>query len=151
MGFYMKLNIAINLLPVFACHPLLTLAQQVQNWAPSCPLQCHQRLFSAFREANGNCTGISQQPPSTLAVLTSWTHIKCNWGDQNFSTNFSSSSHFTQEFLPYVEKTKLRQCSIEACSREKSLIRNQFSISNTELALGLAWWQNLHHKCPRPA
>lgn len=28
MGFYMKLNIAINLLPVFACHPLLTLAQQ---------------------------------------------------------------------------------------------------------------------------
>ena len=31
MCFYMKLNIAINLLPVFACHTLLALALQVQN------------------------------------------------------------------------------------------------------------------------
>lgn len=31
MHFYMKLNIAINLLPVFACHTLLALVPQVQN------------------------------------------------------------------------------------------------------------------------
>lgn len=58
------LNIAINLLPVFACHTA-SAGPQFQNH----PLLCSSRdPLSGFREANIINIGISQPPPSALAL-----------------------------------------------------------------------------------